>query len=89
MRVLLIACLGFACCLPLARAQDAGSVLIEGGRWFDTETGAFELNRGILVRDGSFVRVSEPLEAPPAGVRVLELEERHHLLPGFIDLHAH
>lgn len=81
--------LGTAATLSPVRAQSAASVLVEGGRWFDVEAGAFVPNRGLLIQDGVFARLVTPSGEAPPQVPVIRLEDRHHILPGFVDVHAH
>jgi cytosine/adenosine deaminase-related metal-dependent hydrolase len=42
----------------------------------------------VAIRDGIIVAITPTTDAPPRGVRVLDLEG-HYLLPGFVDLHVH
>src|SRR5262249_26494552 len=45
-------------------------------------------NVSVLVRDGRIEQIAPGPLAPPAGATVIEAGGRH-LLPGFVDMHAH
>lgn len=65
---------------------DSTAVLIVGGHWFDGE--GFEPNRGILARNGRFLRVDAVLDVPDDAL-LLTLDDDQFILPGLVDLHAH
>ncbi len=65
-------------------AQD--SLLIEGGWLFDTESGRFLANRGLLVQNGRIMSLDA---AGVAADQKIQLEDDAFLLPGIFDLHAH
>ncbi len=66
----------------------AGDLFITGGHWFDTESGTFRTNQGILIKNGRFVDVDAGSQAPD-GCPTLMLDENRYLLPGLVDCHAH
>lgn len=69
-------------------AQQVGDLAIIGGQRFDTQTGTFVANSGILIRDGRIIRIDDPLDIPD-GYPVLNLTEGQFILPGLVDCHAH
>ncbi len=71
--------------LPL-RAQEAGDLVLRGGRLWDGSGDAAVPNPGIWIQAGRIMAVGGPL---PAGVRTLRLADDETVLPGFFDLHAH
>jgi imidazolonepropionase-like amidohydrolase len=75
-------------CPPAARAQTNGSIAVLGGHYFDTESGEFTANEGILIRDGKFKMVGAAV-AEQEQVPLLQLDAGHFILPGLVDCHAH
>ncbi len=71
-----------------ALAQSTSDLAIVGGQWFDTDSGTFCPNHGMLIVDGRFAALDGPLEIPD-GCRTLQLDDSHHILPGLVDCHAH
>ena len=68
-------------------AQD---LIVEGGSWFDTANNAFVSNSGILIKEGSFVKVGASLSTEESrNIQKVILGEDDYILPGIIDLHAH
>jgi imidazolonepropionase-like amidohydrolase len=66
------------------------TLVLRGGKYLDTRSGALRPNGAIVVRNGRIVQIQPPaaVREPPAGARTLELEGRT-LLPGLIDAHVH
>lgn len=73
------------------RAQvdvEPGDLVIVGGRLWDGTGASSRQNPGILVRNGTILGVG-PFDAAVEGVERLELDDRHFVMPGLFDLHAH
>ena len=67
-------------------AFSQGSLIIKGGWLFDTESGRFLANRGLLIRQGRIMSLDA------VGARVdqeIQLGDDAYLIPGIFDLHAH
>ena len=66
--------------------QDDSTVraetLIQGGKYFDVDSGTFVHNNGLAIRNGRFIEASSSKES-------IQLEEGQYILPGLIDCHAH
>lgn len=78
---------------PEASAQllpRAGDLYMEGGRLWDGTTDDARANPGILIRNGTILAVGGvDAGSLPEGVRRLTLDDRHFVMPGLFDLHAH
>jgi len=70
---------------PALQASDAWC--LRGGRYFDVERGALVANEGITIRADRIIGLGRPEDS--AGVRFVDIDEDHVVLPGFFDLHAH
>ncbi len=68
--------------------STSDSIAVLGGHWFDTESGTFQPNEGILITDGRFATIDAPVTLPE-GVKFVKLSDDHYILPGLIDCHAH
>lgn len=67
-----------------------GDLYIEGGRLWDGTGDEARPNPGILIRNGTILRVSGGgTSQMPDGVEVLRLGDEHFVMPGLFDLHAH
>ena len=67
---------------------QAGDLVVLGGRlWDGTGDGAVP-NPGILIRNGTILRIGgvEPLGS---GAEAVLLDDEHFVMPGLFDLHAH
>jgi imidazolonepropionase-like amidohydrolase len=77
---------------PSLQAQDptprAGDVVILGGRLWDGTGNAARPNPGILVRNGTILRVG-PVDPLGTGAEAIVLDDAHFIMPGLFDLHAH
>ena len=80
MIVIAVACV--LCWHAPACGQGEADLRIVGGYVFDTELGTFRPNAGISIRDGKFVDATQ-------AERTVTLTSNQHILPGFIDCHAH
>lgn len=67
--------------------QD-GDLIVLGGRLWDGTSDTARLNPGILIRNGTILRVG-PIEALGSGAEAVLLDERDFIMPGLFDLHAH
>lgn len=65
-----------------------GRLWLENARLFDGTGAAVRERVSVLVEAGRIARLAESGEAPPEGVRAVDLDGRT-LLPGLIDSHAH
>ena len=93
------ALLGAVACVVAALASPAagqnapsGDLLIRGGLLWDGITGQARANPGILVGNGTILRVGVPESSGrllPEGIEVLELPDDAFVMPGLFDLHAH
>ena len=76
----------------LASAQTptprAGDLVVTGGRLWDGTGPEARANPGILIRNGTILGLGVDA-VPVSGVRHLELDPGHFVMPGLIDLHAH
>lgn len=66
-----------------------GDVVLLGGRLFDATGDEAVPNPGLLIRNGTILRVGVAAEADLAEARVLRLEAGAFIMPGLFDLHAH
>ena len=73
---------------PIAYSQTGETLAVLGGHVFDTESGEFRVNQGVLIEDGIFKQVNASLNLPD-NTPVLELTDSQYILPGLIDCHAH
>ena len=71
-----------------AYAQTSNTLVIMGGNIFDTESGQFCKNAGLLIQDGTFDLVNSPID-PAEHPNVISLTDAQYILPGLIDCHAH
>ncbi len=75
-------------CLPICYSQQEIDLLIEGGHYFENETGTFHANSGIAISDGRFVEFSvDPKDFHAA--ETVKLTDDQFIMPGLIDCHAH
>ena len=70
-------------------AQSGDRLLVAGGWRFETESGRFVPNRGILITSGRFSRIDGSPRSDQSTVEVVSLGDEDYILPGLIDLHAH
>ena len=76
-----------------AHAQPApeprtGDLMVLGGRLWDGTGDEARPNPGILIRNGTILHVGA-LEPLGTGTRAILLDDRHFIMPGLFDLHAH
>lgn len=71
-----------------AYAQETQTMAIFGGHVFDTESGQFRKNSGLLIEEGAFKQVNDSLNLP-SDMPTIELTDTQFILPGLIDCHAH
>lgn len=69
-------------------AQQVADLAIIGGHRFDTESGTFIANPGILIKEGRITQLGDKLDLPE-GHPVLNLGDDQYILPGLVDCHAH
>jgi imidazolonepropionase-like amidohydrolase len=69
-------------------APIEGDLVVLGGRLWDGTTDAARPNPGILIRNGTILRVGE-LEPMGGGAQAILLDEDHFIMSGLFDLHAH
>ena len=75
-------------CTPSDQASP--TLVVLGGSVFDTETGTFRRNTGILVRDSIIAALEgSPPDRRDTEITVIELQDGQFVIPGFFDLHAH
>lgn len=69
----------------------AGDLVVLGGRLWDGTGDDARPNPGILIRNGTILRVGSIQAVGPSlpDVEVLRLEDAHFIMPGLFDLHAH
>lgn len=65
-----------------------GDLVILGGRLWDGTGDEARANPGILVRNGTILHIGT-LEPMGSGARAILLDDRHFIMPGLFDLHAH
>ncbi len=63
------------------------TLVLQGGWVFDSETGVFNPNPGLLIEDSVIVSLAGGPDLESA--RTLTLSEDQFIVPGFFDLHAH
>lgn len=68
--------------------SQEGDLLIVGGRLWDGTGDGARANPGILIRNGTILRVGA-IDSQGAAAEVLSLDDRHFVMPGLFDLHAH
>lgn len=74
--------------LQLGVSQQAIDLMIQGGHYFDTESGTFQENSGIAISDGQFLALNvNPEEF--AAWKTIKLDTNDFIIPGLIDCHAH
>jgi len=66
----------------------AGDLVVLGGRLWDGTGDEARANPGILVRNGTIIRIG-PVQPVGTGARAVLLDDRHFIMPGLFDLHAH
>ncbi len=66
----------------------AQNLIINGGHYFDVNSGAMIQNQGIVVQSGKLVSLigNRPIEGE---FKTINLSDNEYLLPGIFDLHAH
>ena len=64
------------------------TTVLRGGRLFDATDTTLTENPGLVVRAGKIVDRG-PMDLDTTGARVVQLDDEHVILPGFVDLHAH
>ena len=69
-------------------APRAGDLLVMGGRLWDGIGDAARPNPGILIRNGTILAIGV-FETSVEEVEILQLDQRHFVMPGLFDLHAH
>jgi imidazolonepropionase-like amidohydrolase len=79
---------GFGHALRAQAAPAAGDLVILGGRLWDGTSDEVRPNPGILVRNGTILRVG-PIEPLGSGAQAVVLDDDHFVMPGLFDLHAH
>ena len=62
--------------------------MILGGRLWDGTADVARPNPGILIRNGTILRVGE-MDPRGSGAEALLLDDEHFIMPGLFDLHAH
>ena len=84
-----ICCIIFSTILYLSSSSvtQAQDLIVRGGSIVHPETGEVVENPDILILDGRISAIENT--ASDGTIRVLELDTGDHILPGFIDLHAH
>jgi imidazolonepropionase-like amidohydrolase len=65
-----------------------GDLVVLGGRLWDGTSDAARPNPGILIRNGTIMRVGE-VDPMGTGAEALLLDASHFVMPGLFDLHAH
>jgi imidazolonepropionase-like amidohydrolase len=78
---------------PLSAQEPAvqprpGDLVVVGGRLWDATADRAGPNPGILIRNGTILRVG-PLDPVGSGVETVRLDDGHFIMPGLFDLHAH
>ncbi len=71
-----------------APTPEEGDLIVLGGRLWDGTGDSARPNPGILIRNGTILRVG-PLEPLGSGAEAILLDERDFIMPGLVDLHAH
>jgi len=66
----------------------AGDLVLLGGRLWDGTSDDARPNPGILIRNGTILRVGA-LEPLGSGAEAVILDDEHFIMPGLFDLHAH
>ena len=79
--------------LPLAGQESTvrpqrGDLVVVGGRLWDGTGDEARDNPGILVRNGTILRVG-PIDVEGSDAETLQLGDGHFVMPGLFDLHAH
>lgn len=74
-------------CCPLEAQENVDAVIV-GGQFFNVESGAFEPNVSIAIKQGRFVGVGEK-PSDYLAKNTVRLGEDDYILPGLIDCHAH
>lgn len=82
-----------ALALPLSAqtqtiAPQEGDLIVQGGRLWDGNSEGARANPGVLIRNGTILRVGA-VDAGASGAEVISLDDRHFVMPGLFDLHAH
>lgn len=65
-----------------------GDLVVLGGRLWDGTRDTAIPNPGILIRNGTILRVGA-VEALGSGTEAILLDDEHFIMPGLFDLHAH
>ena len=85
----------FACALAVApgqavsQAPEPDDLVLLGGTLFPATDERTVPNPGILIRNGSILRVGVSDAEAATSANVIRLEPRHFVMPGIFDLHAH
>jgi len=90
-RLLIVWAMALPCLLFSQTPQDTARKLIRAGRIFNSESGAFEPDRALVIKDGKIQSVrpwKEITAKERTGSTFIDLSE-YTLLPGLIDAHTH
>jgi imidazolonepropionase-like amidohydrolase len=71
-----------------APIPTVGDLVVLGGRLWDGTSDAARPNPGILIRNGTILRVG-PVDPRGSGAEAILLDDGHFIMPGLFDLHAH
>jgi len=87
------AAIAYGMCLGTLPAQgqvlpQAGDLVLLGGQLWDGTGDEARPNPGILIRNGTILRVG-PIETLGSGAEAVLLDDDHFVMPGLFDLHAH
>ena len=76
--------------LPCSAQEPQETLILVGGRLFDSLSDTTRPNHGLSMRGGKFIAVDrEPTKEELESAEVVQLSEGDTILPGFFDLHAH
>lgn len=71
-----------------APIPTVGDLVVLGGRLWDGTSDDARPNPGILIRNGTILRVG-PVDPRGSGAEAILLDDGHFIMPGLFDLHAH
>lgn len=72
------------------RPQSSGSLIIDGGFYFDVDNRHMVQNAGIMIQNGRIMKIgSLPDTVDTNDINVIKLEDDEYILPGIVDVHAH
>ena len=74
--------------LAAQATPQAGDLVLLGGRLWDGTTDEARPNPGVLIRNGTILRVGE-VDPLGTGAEAVLLDDEHFIMPGLFDLHAH